>query len=130
MTVHDRDLALQPDFIDRLVASLPAGMETLSMNQYVGILHTRISSKGADGFELAFEFPEDYGIYFKNHASRWRAWLSDPLRANLKALGELRVDIDGKSSTKLTVADLNGETLDLSLPEGLGQHTWKLRRAR
>jgi len=130
MTVHDRDLALQPDFIGRLFASLPEGMETLSMNRYVGILHTRISSKGADGWELAFEFPEDYGLYFKNHASRWRAWLADPLRDNLKALGALRVGIDGKPSTKLTAADLNGETLDLDLPEGLGQHTWKLRPAR
>ena len=130
MTVHDRDLALQPDFIDRLFASLPEGMETLSMNRYIGILHTQISSKDADGWELAFEFPEDYGTYFKNRASRWHVWLSDPLRDNLKAHGALRVDIDGKPSMKLTAADLNRETLELDLPEGLGQHTWKLSAAR
>jgi hypothetical protein len=130
MTVHDRDLALQPDFVDRLFTSLPKGMETLSMNRYVGMLHTKISAKDTTGWELTFEFPEDYGIYFKNHTSRWRAWLADPLRDNLKALGELRVVINGKPSTKLSASDLDGESLDLDLPEGLGRHTWKLSPVR
>ncbi len=130
MTVHDRDLALQADFIDRLFASLPAGMETVSINRYVGILHAQISSTDAEGWELAFEFPEDYTIYFKHHASRWRVWLSDPLRDNLKALGELRVEIDGKTLKNLKATDLNGETLEIDLPEGLGRHRWKLSPAR
>jgi hypothetical protein len=127
MTAHDRDLAFQPDFVDRLFTSLPAGTETLSMNRYVGILHARISSTVANGWELAFEFPEDYGIFFKNHTSRWRISLSAPLRDNLKALGKLGVAIDGKPSKNPKAIDLKGETLHLELPEGLGRHTWKLR---
>jgi hypothetical protein len=42
---HDRDIAFQPDFIERLLAALPAGYETVSTNQTVGFLITRRGEK-------------------------------------------------------------------------------------
>ena len=37
VTAHDRDIALQPDFLDRFFQSVPSEYKTLSMNQYVAL---------------------------------------------------------------------------------------------
>ena len=99
------------------------------MNRYVGLLHAQITSTATEGMGLNVEFPEDCGLYFENHTSRWHLWLSDAVRDNLKSLGELSVQIDGKASKKSTATDLNAEELDLELPQGLGPHHWELSPA-
>ena len=37
VTAHNRDIALQPDFLDRFFQSVPSEYKTLSMNQYVAL---------------------------------------------------------------------------------------------
>jgi hypothetical protein len=130
LTVHDRDLAFQADFLDRLFAALPAGTETLSLNRYVAILHTRITSSSSDGWGFEFEFPAGYGVYFARHASGWRLWLSDTLRERLKAASELNVVVDGKAARRLKPEDLGRESLVVEVPQGVGQHLLKISPVR
>ena len=96
LTVHDRDVALQPDFVDRLFADLPAGYTTMGMNQYVAILHAKIGYSEAG--RVTFDFDEHYCRFFKDHPSAWRLWMADPSR----------------------------ESVAIDLAPGLGTRTWKL----
>jgi peptidoglycan/xylan/chitin deacetylase (PgdA/CDA1 family) len=125
---HDRDIAYQPEFVERLFTSLPAGYETISTNQYVGFLHARIESTTDDGWQLKFLFDEHYCPYFATHSSVWRVWISDPWRDELKALPEPVITLDGK--TLSTAKDLLHENLTIEIPAGLGEHVWKLSRGR
>ena len=122
---HDRDIALDRDFMERLFAALPATYKTLGTNQYIGIVHTQIDflSDGS-GMQLAFAQDSHYCAYFSNHPSSWLLWLSDPLREYLGA-SHLEASIDGKP-TNLKPQDFAKETLEIDLPPGLGSHTWKL----
>jgi len=127
---HDRDIAFQPEFIERLLAALPAGYETISTNQYVGFLHSRIESTATDGWQLAFLYDEPYCAYFASHPSSWRVWLSDPVRERLRSLHSLVIAVDGKTVSTANAADLIDESLTIDIPAGLGQHVWELSRAR
>ncbi len=129
LVFHDRDIALQPGFLDRILAALPAGYESLSVNRYIGILHTRIDSSASEGWQLTFNYDEPYGAYFGSHASSWRLWFSDPFREKLGATRDFDVTVDGKSKTKVRAADLLRETLSIDIPAGLGSHVWKLSPA-
>ncbi len=127
LVFHDRDLALQPGFLDRLFAALPADYKTLSTNRYIGLLHTRIDSEAAGGWQLTFNFDEAYCAYFGKHPSSWRLWLSDPLLRKLKTVQNLNVSVDRRTPTKLPAAELARGTLAIDLPPGLGSHVWKLQ---
>ena len=126
---HDRDIAFQPDFIERLLAALPAGYETVSTNQYVGFLHARIESAANDGWQLKFLFDEPYCAYFGSHPSSWRVWLSDPIREKLRFLQRLVITVDGKTLSTVNASDLPHENLTIDIPAGLGEHIWRLSRA-
>ena len=63
LTVHDRDVALQPDFVERLFAALPEGYKTIGMNQYVAILHAKISYAEETG--VTFDFDDHYCRFFR-----------------------------------------------------------------
>ncbi len=130
MVFHDRDIALQPDFIDRLFAALPAGYETLSANQYIAFLHARIESTAGDGWQLKFIFDEPYCAYFGEHPSSWRLWLSDALLEKLRTLQSVLVTVDGKTLHTVNAADFLGENFVIDIPAGLGEHVWRLSRAR
>ena len=125
---HDRDIALDHHFMERLFAALPANYQTLGTNQYIGIIHTQISgSSDGDGWQLIFTQDSHYCAYFAKHPSSWRLWLSEPLREQLAA-SHLEVSIDDKPA-KMTAADFDHEALTIDLPPGLGTHTWKLKAA-
>ena len=126
---HDRDIALDHNFIERLFAALPTNYQTLGTNQYIGITHTQInSSTDDDGLQLTFTQDNHYCAYFANHPSSWRLWLSDALRKQLAA-SHPKVLIDDKT-TKISAADFDHETLTIALPPGLGDHTWKLEPSK
>ncbi|MGH9430220.1 MAG: hypothetical protein ACRD3T_01620 [Terriglobia bacterium] len=127
---HDRDIALDHNFLEQLFAALPADYETLGTNQYVGVLHTQIDSlTGVDGWQLAFTLGKPYCDYFKTRGSSWRLWLSDPLREQLAA-SHLEVTVDGKPPTNLRAADFRHESLSIDLPAGLGTHAWRLEAVK
>jgi hypothetical protein len=125
---HDRDIALDHNFMEHLFATLPANYHTLGTNQYIAILHTQISSSSrSDGMQLAFTQDSPYCAYFANHSSSWQLWLADPLREQL-AVSHLKVSIDGNPA-KITAADFQRETLTIDFPPEVGSHTWKLETA-
>jgi hypothetical protein len=125
---HDRDIALDHQFMERLFAGLPAGYQTLGTNHYVAIVHTQIdSSSETYGMQLTFIEDSHYCAYFATHPSSWQLWLSDPLREQFAA--SRRAWIDDKSKP-ITAADFSREALTIDLPPGLGPHTWKLEVAR
>jgi len=76
---------MQPDFVERLFEALPKAYQTLSLNEYIGILHVQIDSSGADSWQITFGFDPHYCDYFEGHPSSWRLWLSDPIGERLKA---------------------------------------------
>lgn len=127
---HDRDVALDHNFIEQLFAALPTSYRTLGTNQYIGILHTQISSS-ADGGTLQLTFTQDnhYCAYFATHPSSWRLWLSDPLRKQL-ASSQLEASVDNKLSPMLRTANFQQETITIELPPGVGTHTWRLGPVR
>jgi hypothetical protein len=122
---HDRDIALDHNFMERLFAALPTTYQTLGTNHYVAIIHTQISSSpDREGLHLTFAHDSHYCAYFANHPSSWRLWLSDPLREQLAAL-RLHVSIDSKPAN-IKPADFSSETLTIELPAGVGIHSWQL----
>ena len=126
---HDRDIALDHNFMERLFAALPSNYQTFGTNQYIGIIHTQISSfPDSEGLHLSFAQDSHYCAYFANHPSSWQLWLSDPLREQLAASHQ-EVSIDDKP-TSIREADFKGETLAIDLPPGLGIHSWKLEAAK
>jgi hypothetical protein len=129
MVFHDRDISFQPDFIDRLFSALPSGLETLSANQYIGIMHTQITSSGAQGWQLKFIFDDHYCAYFANHPSSWRVWLADPFKKELEAVPGFNLAVDGKSLSKANAQDLLRDSFVVDIPTGLGAHTWSLTPA-
>jgi peptidoglycan/xylan/chitin deacetylase (PgdA/CDA1 family) len=130
LTFHDRDIALQPDFLERLFSALPAGLETLSMNQYVGLLHAGIHSSVNDGWQLTVQFDEPYCAYFAGHSSSWQLWIADSIKETLSAKGPLVLTVDGKAAASLSMTELKGEFVRMVFPAGLGSHIWKLASAR
>ena len=126
---HDRDIALDHQFMERLFAALPATYQTLGTNHYVGIVHTQIdSSSDTYGMQLTFTEDSHYCAYFATHPSSWQLWLSDPLREQFAA-SYRKASIDDQAK-EITAADFSREALTIDLPPGLGPHTWKLEVAR
>ncbi len=122
---HDRDIAHDAGFMEKLFAALPPGYQTLGMNQYVGILHTRIhSEEDGTGLKLVFAQGTEYCSYFASHPSKWRLWLADPERERLIALHG-KVGIDHKASLAQPAA-LSEDGVPIELPPGAGEHTWEI----
>ena len=130
MLFHDRDIALQPDFIDRLFDALPPDYKTVSANQLIGYEHAQVDSASADGWAVLFGYDESYCQYFRNHGSSWSIWLSDSLQENLQSLHNLVVSIEGKQRATLSTTDFVRESLKIDLPPGLGSLKWNLRPVR
>jgi len=124
---HDRDIALQADFMERLLAALPPAYQTLSVNEYIGILHAGIASSAADAWQLTFGFDPRYCAYFETHPSSWRLWLSDSLGERVKALQDLEISVDNRRPFRIKAADFLRGTPAIDLPPGLGTHVWKLQ---
>jgi hypothetical protein len=123
---HDRDIALDYHFMERLFRALPSNYQTLGTNQYIGITHTQIESS-SDGNAIQFIFTQDshYCAYFGNHPSSWRLWLSDSLRQQFGAL-HLELSVDNEPAN-ISKADFDHEALTINLPPGLGVHIWTLK---
>ena len=122
---HDRDISLQPDYVERLLASLPPNYEIVSANQLVAYEHARIESSSAEGWALSFDYDEHYCPYFAGHPSRWRMWVSDAVREQLQS-APAAVSVDGKPQSTLKATDLARGRLEFELPAGLGHHVWRI----
>lgn len=122
---HDRDISLQHEFVERTFEALPEGVKTISMNHYVGILHTRIKST-PDGFGFEFEYDEPYCNYFAKHASSWRLMMADPLLETIKRMEGAGFVVDGKATRKFNSSELLNQPALIQIPAGAGQHTWRL----
>jgi len=123
---HDRDISLQPEFVERLFAALPAGYQTISANQYVAYEHAQIESSMADGWQVDFNYDESYCQYFGKHNSSWRVWVSDPLLEQLQSAQPLTATIDGKPQAKAKTTDWLRDSFVIDVPAGLGRHVWKV----
>jgi hypothetical protein len=130
VTAHDRDIALQPDFLNKLFEQLPAGYETLGMNQYIAALHTNIESLAGGEWRLAFHFDEPYCDYFKKHSSSWQLWLAGSLRQQLKAAPFVEVSVDKAPPVRVLAGEALRQPLRIEIPSGARDHVWKLSPAR
>ncbi len=126
---HDRDIALNHNFMEKLFAALPVGYHTMGTNQYIGILHTKIDSSADEGlWQLTFDQDAYYCDYFAKHPSSWRLWLSDEFRKQFTA-SHLEISVDDQTATTRT-PDFHGETLTIDFPAGSRTHTWQLKPTR
>ena len=130
LVFHDRDIALQAAFVDRLLSSLPAGYTTVSANQYVALLHADIDCAGGNAWQMAFDYGSRYCAYFDKHRSYWRLWLSDPVRKQLEALQHIDVYMDGTMTDHWGPSELARETMALEVPPGARRHVCRLEAAK
>lgn len=127
---HDRDIALLPDFVESFLGALPAGYQTLSANNYIGILHAQIVSSATDTeWHLTFDYENPYCAFFDKHPSSWRLWFSDPVREKLENHRVFRLSADKESATTMQAVDLSRQPLVIHIPAGLGRHVWRLAGA-
>ena len=126
---HDRDISIQHDFVGRTLDSFPADIGFVSMNQYIGTLHTGIDAPENDSPELRFGFDDHYCAYFAKHASSWRLLMADPLLEKLRSSPGFSIAVDGRPAGQLSRADLSGQPIIIQIPAGTGAHTWKLMTA-
>jgi hypothetical protein len=130
VTAHDRDIALQPDFLDKLFEQLPPGYETLGMNQYIAVLHTVIESVAGGDWRFAFHFEEPYCDYFKKHSSSWQLWLAGRLQEQLKTAPFVEVLVDETPPVRVRTSEALRHPLRIEIPPGARDHVWKLSLAR
>jgi hypothetical protein len=130
LTAHDRDIALQPNFLDRLFEQLPPAYETMSMNQYIAVLHAGIESLAGGEWRFAFHFEEPYCAYFKKHSSSWQLWLASRLQQQLKAAPFVEVSVDEAPPVKVPTSEALRQPLRIEIPPGARDHVWKLSTAR
>lgn len=127
---HDRDISLGHDFVETFLDALPKGYRTISANEYIGILHTRITSSATEtGWQLIFNYGNPYCAFFAKHPSSWRLWLSDQLQEKIQKLGSLRLNTDKEPSAPVRAQDFSRQPLIIQIPPGLGSHVWKLSEA-
>ena len=121
---HDRDIALDHDFMQKLFAALPSNYKTLGTNEYIGMLHTQVSSSaGNNNLQLTFDQDSHYCTYFATHPSSWQLWLSEPLRQQLM-VSHTEVSVDNKPARKMNASESQPEMMIIDLPPGVGSHNW------
>ncbi len=127
---HDRDISLQHDFVERMLAAIPIDMGFVSMNQYIGILHAAIDSPASESWQLQFRFDDPYCAYFGKHASSWKLVLADPLLEKIRSVRAVTVAVDGQPPVRMNTAALGSEPVAIEIPAGLGAHSWTLAPAQ
>jgi hypothetical protein len=123
---HDRDISLDHNFVERTLAAIPNDMGTVSVNQYVAILHTQIESPSTQGWQFRFHVDDPYGAYFEDHSSSWRLVLADPLLQKLRGVKAVTVTVDNQHPKQVNTANLGSQAIVIDIPAGLGTHIWKL----
>ncbi|MDA2939024.1 polysaccharide deacetylase family protein, partial [Acidobacteria bacterium AH-259-A15] len=101
---HDRDVAMDPPSVERLLKDLGEGVRYMTAAEYGAYLHARIERETVEdrSLSLAVEYDEHYCRYFATHPSQWTLHLSDQMRSSLEA------SMPEKQTVKI--------------PEGLGRH--------
>jgi hypothetical protein len=83
---HDRDLAMDPGSIARLLADLGSEVRYVSANEYCAYLHARVERdlEARGGLAVTVHYDDHYCRYFATHPSTWMLHLSDETRRALK----------------------------------------------
>jgi hypothetical protein len=109
---------------------LPPAYETLSMNQYIAILHAGIASMAGGEWRLTFHFDEPYCDYFKKHSSPWQLWLAGRLQQQLKTAPFVEISVDEAPPVRVQISEALRQPLRIEVPAGASDHVLKLRPAR
>jgi hypothetical protein len=126
---HDRDISLDHDFVERTLTAIPNDMATVTVNQYVAILHTQIESPAAPGWQFQFHLVDPYCAYFKEHSSSWRVVLADPLLQKIRSVKVVTVTVDNQPPSRVSTGTIGEQAMVIDIPAGLGSHTWNLEPA-
>ena len=127
---HDRDISLQHDFVERFLAAIPVEMSFLSMNQYIGILHTGISAPASDNWQLLFSMDDPYCTYFGRHESSWKFVLADPLMEKIQSVPAVTITVDNQPAARFSTSNLGRQPIIIKVPASLGEHRWSLAAAQ
>jgi hypothetical protein len=110
---HDRDLALDPGSVARLLDGLGSGVRFMTGAEYSAYLHSLVSKAPGDGLAFAVESDERYCDWFASHPSRWTVHLADETRRRLPGNPPEKQTIElkkGTGSKDLWNGTANGKT--------------------
>ncbi|MBN2412629.1 hypothetical protein JXQ31_13145 [candidate division KSB1 bacterium] len=79
--MHDRDIALDSDFVRKCLESLGKETKYISNNEAVAYWHSQISNNKSD--QIIFEYDQHYCKYFEDHSSVWTLHIADWLQNRL-----------------------------------------------
>jgi hypothetical protein len=79
---HDRDLALDPASVGRLLDEL-GDVRYLSGAEYSGYLHAAVAMAPGKDLQFVVDYDGHYCDWFATHPSRWTVHLSDEIRRRL-----------------------------------------------
>ena len=82
LAFHDRDVALDPGAVERLLGSLGDGVRYMTPDEYCGYLHAEVERDPAAGNSLSLRvrYRQPYGRFFTSHSSIWTLHLADETR--------------------------------------------------
>jgi len=122
---HDYDVYQNRDYIARRLAEFGPQYRFAGLNEIIGYLHAEIHG-GAPG-AVTFRYDPVFCQHFRQNNSTWHLHLSDTLRTELARLGTVAVVVDGQADT-VSAADYFQELTEITVPAGVGRHTWEVRR--
>jgi len=113
--MHDRDIALDPDFVEKCLSALGKETTYMSNNEAVAYWHSNISI--FDDIQIQFEFDPHYCKYFENFSSEWTLHIADWQLENVQTVsyqGDILIN---------NLSEVN----TLVLQPGLGKRILKLQ---
>ena len=73
LAFHDRDVSLDPSWVERLLTALGTGVRYLSPDEYTAYLHASVERRTSPGVQPSFDVVYDphYCRFFGAHGSSW-----------------------------------------------------------
>jgi hypothetical protein len=121
---HDFDVFKDHDYIRKRLAEFGPEYRFAGLNEIIAYLHAEVLG-GANG-TITFRYQPEFCQHFAQHESTWSLHLSDAFRTRLARLGTVEVVVDGQGMP-VSAADYFQEQTDITLPAGVGVHSWQLR---
>jgi hypothetical protein len=90
---HDRDVAMDPPSLGRLLDTVVQGARHMTFAEYCAYLHAQVErvTDAPAGRRLRVRYDEHYCGFFRSHASRWVLHLADDASGRAPAGGERRL---------------------------------------
>jgi|CXWL01.1.fsa_nt_gi hypothetical protein len=121
---HDIDVYRDHDFMRKRLAGFGPEYRFIGVNEPIAYLFAEV--RGGPAGRIEFRYDPETCRHFATHGSSWELHLSDHFRGELNRRGPAAVAIDGKPAAQ-PAAGFFKEQMEISLPAGVGSHSWEIR---